>query len=204
MHQFENTAAGVFRRGLPDNDLRVPAVACVFSSVLRMGSVQDTDFTTEDNSSALQLCFRKGWLHTDYIDNKTKYFFSSSLHRWYIEWKLWGILDTTFCADDILDFVIDVISIFSPQMLLTTRRVSAAGHQRSPQAQYQYEFYRCCHTRSNGSLVTFPEFGTAKGRVDFYIPAKNGGWNFCEMATSLPNISGRFHPKLDAMGPLFL
>jgi len=43
------------------------------------------------------------------------------------------------------------------------------------EAQYQDEFYRCCHTHSNGSLVTFPEFGTAKGRVDFYIPAKQWG-----------------------------
>ena len=38
-------------------------------------------------------------------------------------------------------------------------------------------FYRCCHTLSNGSLVTFPEFGTAKGLgcVDFYIPARHWG-----------------------------
>ena len=166
-----------------------------------MGSVQDTDFTTEDNSSALQLCFRKGWLHTDYIDNKTKYFFSSSLHRWYIEWKLWGILDTTFCADDILDFVIDVISIFSPRMLSTTRRVSAAGQvQRPPEAQYQDEFYRCCHTRSNGSLVTFPEFGTAKGRVDFYIPAKKWGVELLRDGDQLAQHSGPFSSQTGCYG----
>ena len=166
-----------------------------------MGSVQDTDFTTEDNSSALQLCFRKGWLHSDYIDNKTKYFFSSSLHRWYIEWKLWGILDTTFCADDILDFVIDVISIFSPRMLSTTRRVSAAGQvQRPPEAQYQDEFYRCCHTRSNGSLVTFPEFGTAKGRVDFYIPAKKWGVELLRDGDQLAQHSGPFSSQTGCYG----
>jgi len=179
----------------------MPAVTCVFSSVLRTGSVQDTDFTTEDDSSALQLCFSKGWLHTDNIDNKTKYFFSSSLHCWYIEWKLWGFLDTTFHADNILDFVIDVISIFSPQMLSTTWRVSAAGHvQCPPEAQYQDEFYRCCHTHSNGSLVTFPEFGTAKGRVDFYIPAKQWGVELLRDGDQLAQHSGRFSSQTGSYG----
>ena len=201
MQQFKSAAARVFRRGLPPDDaLRVPAVACVFSAVLCTGSVQSTDFTAEDNSSALQLCFSEGWLHTDYIDNKTQYFFPSSLHRWYVEWKLWGVLDTTFHASNILDFVIDVISIFSPQMLLTTRRVSAAGHQRSPQAQYQYEFYRCCHTRSNGSLVTFPEFGTAKGRVEFYIPAKQWGVELVRDGDRLAQHSGRFSSQTGTYG----
>ena len=205
LQQFESAAAGVFRRGLPpDGDLRVSAVACVFFSVLHTGSVQDTDFTTEDNSSALQRCFSKGWLHTDNIDNKTKYFFPSSLHYWYIEWKLWSFFNATFHTDNILDFVIGLISIFSPQMLLTTWRVSSAGHvQCPPEAQYQDEFYCCCHTHSNGSLVTFPEFGTAKGRVDFYIPTKKWG-DSCEMATSLCNIPGSFHHKQDPMEPLFL
>ena len=128
LQQFASAAAGVFKRGLPPDDaLRVPAVASVFSSLLRIGSVQDTDFTTEDNSSALQLCFSKGWLHTDNIDNKTRYFFPSSLHRWYVEWNVWGVLGTTFRADNVLDFVIDVVSPFSPRMLSTTRRVIAAG-----------------------------------------------------------------------------
>jgi len=202
LQQFENAGADVFRRGLPSyGDLRVPAVACVFSSVLRTGSVQDTDFTTEDNSSALQWCFRKGWLHTDYIDNKIKYFFPSSLHRWYIEWKLWGFLDATFRADNILDFVIDVISTFSPRMLSTTRRVSAAGHvQRPPEARYQDEFYRCCHTHSNGSLVTFPEFGTAKGRVDLYIPAKQWGVELLRDGEQLAQHSGRFSSQTGSYG----
>ena len=171
----------------------MPAVACVFSSVLRTGSVQDTNFTTADNSSALQLCFSKGWLHTDNIDNKTEYFFPSSLHRWCIEWKLWGVWDTTFCLDNILDFMIDVISIFSSQRLSTTRRVSAAGYfQHPPEAQYQDEFYRCCHTHSNGSLVTFPKFSTAKGRVDFYIPAKQWGVELLREGNQLAQHSGRF------------
>ena len=40
LKHFERAAAGIFRRGLPsDDDLKVPAVACIFSSVFRMGFV---------------------------------------------------------------------------------------------------------------------------------------------------------------------
>jgi hypothetical protein len=49
LQQLENVVGGVFMRGLRRlRDLKVPAVACVFSSVLRTGSVQDTDFTIEE------------------------------------------------------------------------------------------------------------------------------------------------------------
>jgi len=63
---------------------------------------------------------------------------------------------------DILKFVIDVI--FS-----APRRIDLGRVQDPPEAHYQDELYRCCHTHSNGSLVTIPQFGTAEGRVDFYI-----------------------------------
>jgi len=171
-----------------------------------MGSVRETDFTTEDNRSALRLCFSKGWLHTDVIDDETEYFFPSSLHRWYTEWKLWGMwdaLDTTYCADNILDFVIKVISLFSPRILSTTQRVTAAGHvQRPPEAQYQDEFYRCCHTHSNGSLVTFPEFGTAKGWVDFYIPVKEWGVELLRNGDQLAQHAGRFSSQTGSYGTI--
>ena len=149
----------------------------------------------------LQLCFKKGWLHTDYIDNKTWFFFPSSLHRWVIEWKLCGICDATFPADNILDFVINVICKFSPQMLMTTQRVSSAGYvQHPPEAQYQDEFYHSCHTHSNSSLVTFPEFGTAKGRVDFYIPAKKWGVELLRDSNRLVQHSRRFSLETGSYG----
>ena len=42
-----------------------------------------------------------------------------------------------------------------------------------------------------------------KGGSIFTFPLKNGGWNFCEMATSLRNMPGGFHHKLDPMEPFF-
>ncbi|KAF8225910.1 hypothetical protein L208DRAFT_1503504, partial [Tricholoma matsutake] len=59
-------------------------------------------------------------------------------------------------------------------LLSAEQRIDPSCIQRLPEAQYQDELYCCCHTLSTGSLVTFPEFGMAKGRVDFYIPAT--GW----------------------------
>ena len=202
LKQFERPAASIFRRGLPpDNDFKVLAVARVLSSVLRTGFVLDTDFTAEDDISALQRCFRNGWLHTDKLDNDNiGYFFASPLHRWYVEWKLWGIIDTTFNAVNIAEFVISVISIFSPRMLSTSRRIGPGGVQCPPEAQYQDEFYRCCHTRSNGSLVTFPEFGTAKGRVDFYIPTKQWGVELLRDGDQLAQHSGRFSSQTGSYG----
>jgi hypothetical protein len=203
LKHFENPDAGVFRRGLPsDDDLKVLAVAGVFSSVLRAGFVTDTDFTAEHDTSALQQCFRKGWLHSDKLDDdEIGYFFPSSLHRWYVEWKLWGIVDTTsFHAVDILQFVIGVISKFSPRMLSTSRRIGPGCVQRPPEARYQDEFYRCCHTHSNGSLVTFPEFSTAKGRVDFYIPAKEWGVELLRDGDNLAQHCGRFSSQAGSYG----
>ena len=203
LKHFEHPDAGVFRRGVPsDNDLKVLAVAGVFSSLLRTGFVIDTDFTTEDDTSALQQCFRNGWLHSDKLDDgETRYFFPSSLHRWYVEWKLWGIVDAIpFHAEDIVQFVIDVVSKFSPRMLSTSRRLGPGRVQRSPEARYQDEFYRCCHTRSNGSLVTFPEFGMAKGRVDFYIPTKEWGVELLRDGDKLAQHSGRFSSQAGSYG----
>ena len=64
--------------------------------------------------------------------------------------------------------------------------------QQPPEAQYQDEFYRSCHICLEGSLVTFPEFGTAKGWVDFYIPSKKWGVELLCDSDQLAQHSGRF------------
>lgn len=191
-------SATIFTRGLPENkDLQVPAIANIFSTVLRNGVVTQLQFT-EDDQVALQECFRHGWLHTDKLidtdqPNEVGYFFASSLHRWFVEWKLCDTVPAIpFETDNLLQFVVRVISNFSPRLLSTKRRIGPGCIQRRPEAQYQDEFYRCCHKCSNGSLVTFPEFGTAKGRVDFYIPAKKWGVELLRDGDRLAQHSGRF------------
>ncbi|KIM92120.1 hypothetical protein PILCRDRAFT_810137, partial [Piloderma croceum F 1598] len=53
---------------------------------------------------------------------------------------------------------------FVSMLLSASRRILGPSRVQHPlEAQYQDKFYRCCHTRLNGSIVTFPEFETAKG-----------------------------------------
>ena len=192
------TFGTVFTRGLPeDHQLRNPATARVFSAVISQGVVTESDFTSPADGDALQQCFRNGWLHTDKLPigqpGEFGFFFTSPLHRWYVEWKLFDTLPAIpFEAVDILKFVVDVVSKFSPHLLSAKRRIGPGGIWRPPEAQYQDEFYRGCHRCSNGSLVTFPEFGTAKGRVDFYIPSKQWGVELLRDGDRLSQHCGQF------------
>jgi hypothetical protein len=68
------------------------------------------------------------------VDDGIKYVFSSSLRRWYVEWKLWNVADADAEADgatsdsfdcaDITELVINVVSTFSPARMFdsTPRR----------------------------------------------------------------------------------
>ena len=178
------------------------ATADVFSAVLSKNVVTEADLGTgSEKSDALQQCFRNGWLHADKITNlqvDTGHFFPSSLHRWYVEWKLWGDVSqekfqgARFHVNSLLELVIDIIRLFSPHLLSAERRLGPGCVRRPPEAQYQDELYRCCHALSEGSLVTFPEFGTAKGRVDFYIPAKRWGIELLRDGNQLASHWGRF------------
>ena len=160
--------------------------------------MKDSELGTGDEKKALRECFRQGWLHADKLGAKNLldeigYFFPSSLHRWYIEWKLLGNFPPTeLQANSLLDFVIDVIKRFSPNILSAKRQLGPGGIQRVPEAQYQDEFYRCCHVLSRGSLVTFPEFGTTEGRVDFYVPTKEWGIELLRDDNQLASHCGRF------------
>lgn len=167
----------------------------------------DDSSSSDDNSSnpcdnfsseKIKLCFRRGWLHSDKLsvigqENRVGYFFPSLLHRWFVEWNLWDTLPKVpFKTGSLLDFVIKVVSCFSPTRLAATRRLASGGTQQIPEAHYQDEFYMNCHICSNGSILSFPESGTKKGRVDFYIPAKEWGVELLRNGDRLAQHSGRF------------
>jgi len=88
-----------------------------------------------------------------------------------------------------------VIRLFSPQTLATSRRIGAGFIQHPPEAQYQDEFYRCSRQYSKGSLLTFPEYGTQSGRVDFYIPSKKWAIELLRDGDRLEQHSSRFLPS---------
>jgi len=157
-----------------------------------------SDITTEKDKKALDLCYRRGWLHADKLNNTSEeiaYILPSQLHRWFVEWKLFNSARTTpLDSTSILEFAVQVITSFSPRLLSTEGRIGPGCIQRPPEAQYQDEFYRCSHAYSNGSLVTFPEFGLTNGRVEFYIPFKQWGVELLREGNRLEQHSSWFSP----------
>lgn len=199
-------SACVFRRGLPPKeDLQNPAIARIFARVLSERSTLRSHYELEDDVAALQKCFRCGWFHADKLDDGSDdliYVFASPLHRLFVEWKLWNTVTapmsststvtSTLQSTTLLDFAVNVIAGFSPLSISANQQIGPQYTQRPPEAQYQDEFYRSCYTYSKGSLVTFPEFGTKKGRVDFHIPAMEWGVELLREGNQLTQHSGRF------------
>jgi hypothetical protein len=196
--------SGVFRRGLPpDEELQKPPVASVLSKVLIAGSMVKPPASTEE-AKALDKCYRNGWLHADRFkvaSGSAKavevivFAFPSGLHRWFVEWKLFGIDAAPLELNSILELAIKVIRGFCPTSLSTERRIGPGCVQRPPEAQYQDEFYRSFNAYSEGQLITFPEFGTTKGWVDFYIPSMQWGVELVRDGDRLKQHSSRFSPS---------
>ena len=186
--KLSNTS--IFSRGLPmDEDLQDVAVARVFSKVLNNGSIIAKP---KERDNALKTCFINGWLHSDSQGECVTYLFASPLHRWFVEWKLQGQYPAPpIAASNLLEFVIDIIQKFSPKRLATKRTPPSGATQSIPEAQYQDEFYRSCSSYGN-ALITFPEYGTAEGCVDFFIPSKEWGVELLWNGDKLAEHSGRF------------
>ena len=152
-------------------------MARVLRTALRDNVIMDAMFPGAEGSAALKRCFVQGWLHADKGVSKEPeiagYFFASPLHRSFVEWKLSGQNPAVpIQAPNLLEFVIQVIKCFSPLNLSYPRIIGPYYFQTLPEAQYQDEFYRCCYDLTTGVLTTLSEFGTADGRIDFYIPSK--------------------------------
>jgi hypothetical protein len=185
----------VFTRGLPLLlELHQPNNARVFRAVLCNNSVSTQMLEDEEDKKALENCFKMGWLHATVDQDEVRYIFTSPLHQWFVEYHLGTkVADSTPINQDLLDFAMDVIRRFSRNILSTERQiVGTSTLQRPPEAQYQDEFYRCCHENSNGSLITFPEFGNASGKVDFYIPRNRWGVELLRDGDRLEEHSSRF------------
>jgi hypothetical protein len=92
---------------------------------------------------------------------------------------------------DLQTFVIEVIKRFSPQNLQTRGDLSTTP-QPIPEAQFQQEFYRACCVYTRGCVTTFPECGTPKGRIDFFIRSKKWGVELLRDGVRLLGHNSRF------------
>jgi hypothetical protein len=160
--QYAETSASIFLRGLPlTEEFRDDRVSLASSPTFFV-QVQWLNLNSQSEKT-LRLLVDVSAMPTSSVTSttakKTVYIFSSST-----------------------PLLVRGIARFPRRLLSTKRRIGPGCIQRpperrtrldiGPQAQYQDEFYHCCHAYSNGSLITFPEFGTAKRRVDFYIPSR--------------------------------
>jgi hypothetical protein len=190
---LENASA--FRRGLPTPmELHKPKIARVFRVVLSKNSVSKEMMKTSEDEETLGRCFKRGWLHATMHQYETRYIFTTPLHRWFVEYHLGNaVTKSTPINQNLPAFAVNVIRQFSRVILSTERQiVGASSIQRPPEAQYQDEFYRCCHKYSNGSLISFPEFGDASGRAYFYIPCNQWGVELLRDGDGLEGHSSRF------------
>jgi hypothetical protein len=192
--------SSVFVRGLPRNaDLQTPSVASVLSKVVISGSMFESDASIEE-TTVLNECCRNGWLHSDRVDGSeeavevTVFAFPSHLHRWFVECKLFNIHPAPLELNSTLELAIKVIRGFCPTSLSTERRIGPGCIQRPPEARYQDEFYRSFNAYSKGQVKTFPEFGTTKGYVDFYIPSMQWGVELVRDGDRLQQHYSRFLP----------
>lgn len=153
-----------------------------------------TEQEDRDNNNSLRRCLERGWLfsecHVEGQEEQIKYRFASLLHELYTAWLLLrqegSIQDSDLCT-----FVVGVVKHFSPQ----TRgdlRDSSSTPQSIPEAQFQQEFYCACFDYTGGWVTTFPECGTGKGRIDFFIRSKKWGIELLRDGIKLREHDDRF------------
>ena len=175
------STSSVFGKGLPATaHLQNPSFAQVFREVLQTGGIvvpEPFDQLGEvSEKTPLRKCFELGWLHNEVCSpTEVLYKFASPLHMRYVQWMLLDNLDEGVIAENsIVDFVIVVIRKFIP-LNLCARRTFGTTTQSTPEAQFQDEFYRACISHTNNCVLSFPEFGNRRGRIDFIIPTKKWG-----------------------------
>jgi len=127
----------------------------------------------DEDLACLVKLYKSGWVDLDQCpDGESRYIFATGLHQRVVDCLLGiEIQQPDIKESDLFEFTSAVLLRFSSRQLATPRQVGNSV-QTTPEAQYQDEFYRCAHLHSEGSLVMFPEFGSAKGRVDFFVDSK--------------------------------
>ena len=170
----------VFSRGLPTRDDLTTAdyaksLLQVYKSYDRFMVVTASD--DEQRCNPLRRCLERGWLFSEpHAEGKIKYRFASPLHELFVQW-LFTEQEVSFKAPDLRTFTLDVLKLFSPKNLKPRKdlRSSSSMPQPIPEAQFQQEFYSACSQYTNGTTTTFPECGTPRGRIDFFIRLKKWG-----------------------------
>lgn len=183
----------LFKRRLPRKEqLYDPKIVRVFRTALTDGSVRCLNSEGKlGQSDPLYVCFA-GWLQSDFdstADLFTVYTFPSPLHQSYVSTLLWKDDNIYNSGGATLQkFAIEVVKRFSYINLFADRRLGPCTIQRTPEAQYQDEFYCIAYDLTNGELIQLPELGDESGHINFFIPSL--GWgverNAVEIHVGIP------------------
>ncbi|KIM77705.1 hypothetical protein PILCRDRAFT_11794 [Piloderma croceum F 1598] len=172
-------SSSVFGRGLPSTTyLQDASFAKVFQEVIQTGGIVVPEVFDQlgevPEKTALRKCFEFGWLYNEAIGpTEVLYTFPSPLHMRYIQLRLM------------------VIRKFIP-LNLSARRTFGTTIQSTPEAQFRDEFYCACISHTNNCVLTFPEFGNKRGRIDFLIPMKKWGIELLRNGDRLNAHAARF------------
>ena len=151
---------------------------------------------TDEEQGRFKSLYKKGWVDlVEDPDNEKCYIFATGLHERVVDCLLGVKIERPNIKEtSLLDFTLAVLHHFSFRQLAAPRQVSNSA-QNPPEAQYQDEFYRCAHLHSEGSLVMFPEFGSAKGRVDFFVNSKKWAIELVQSSDRIEEHLARFAPE---------
>ena len=189
----------IFSRGLPKMEyLQRPAMAEILKEVLRCGKkslVDPLPHSGEAIDPVFTICIKNGWLynqHSSPMCATHHYTFASPLHRRFVEWMFLGNpKEEQKLEENLTKFALAVIRKISPLNLVEQPQVGPSV-QFVPDAQFQDEMYRACLSHAKDCVVSFPEFGTKRGRIDFFIPSKKWGIELLRNGDRLSSHMKRF------------
>jgi hypothetical protein len=154
-----------------------PPVARILQDVVLHGKkdvIAPTPFTDEKMHADFAFCIRNGWLHNKHPSPSVAthvYVFPSPFHARWVQWKLLGNSGGKVKEKTPLNFFLAGLRHFSP-LNVTKERPIGSTFQPMPEIQFQDVFYWACSAHTRNCVVSFPEFGTTLGRIDFFI-----AWN---------------------------
>ena len=195
---------GAFGRGLPeDKELREdPAIVEFFRTLLISENGILVPIGCRHENKALFTCHQHGWIHAEMDRSGSvpgiRYTFASPLHKSCLSWRLEPMTQRpseSFRSP--LDMSRSVISLFKPSRLTTPHHVGSQGPENPHEAAYHFEFYRCLHHLTGGSIYMSPEFAsqqhaTVVGRIDLFLPQFKWGIEFTRDGTKLIEHDARF------------
>ena len=186
-----------FSRGLPRReDLQDMQVARLFRKLLAVKEIRHNQIDSEEDQQSFENLYKKGWVGlVKHSGDGVCYIFATGLHERVVDCLLGVKIEQPNIKEaSLFDFTLAVLRRFPFRQLAAPKQVGNSV-QNPPEARYQDESYRCAHLHSEGSLVMFPEFGSAKGRVDFFVNSKKWAIELLRNNDRIQEHLARFAPE---------